>query len=271
MPDEKQREEAASGDSSNNVTRPWERVAKGMRKKVIAAFAFILTSIAALVVHDLYDKAKTTVGATPPVSVSFALDDECPHGEWLFPENFDPRTLPGFDRLDSEWAYEHGGYNVESSVLELTLQGGSEQAVILRDMSIDVVERKDPVPGVVISKCPIITKDAVDVRRFESDLDNPSPLVVPAEMTSKKAVRTDSEAVPFRGFPYKVSLFEPEVIQLVAHTANCSCTWRAELNWTSAGESGSVAVGTGSAPFRTTTKGAARVLYYHQDGSLGDR
>lgn len=271
LPDEKQREETASKNSSSNDARSWRSVVKGMRKKVITAFVFILTPISALVVHDLYDRVKVTVDATPPLTVSFGLDDHCPHGEWLFPENFNLRTLPGFDRLDSGWAYQHGGYNVESSVLELTVEGGSEQAAILRDMSIDVVERKAPVPGVVISKCPETGKDAVDVRRFEANLDNPNPPVVPDEVTAKNMVRTDSGEAPFRGFPYKVTLFEPEVIQLVAHTTNCSCTWRAELNWTSAGKSGSVAMGVGSTAFRTTTKGTARVLYYHPNGSLSDR
>ncbi|HEY2764486.1 MAG TPA: hypothetical protein VGJ13_10815, partial [Pseudonocardiaceae bacterium] len=200
--------------------------ARGRRTKIAAAAIFVLTTVSALIVQDLYGKAKDAIDPSP-FSVFVAPYDACPDGRWLFPANFDVRTLPGFDQLNTRWAYEHGGYNAETSIAELTFQAKTEGAVVLHRMRIRLTERKAPIKGIVISKCPIRIKPALDVRRFQTDLDDPEPSIVPEP--SQKDMSKNNGSDSFRGFPYRISQSEPEVFQLAARTTTCSCSWQAEL------------------------------------------
>ncbi|MGH3912339.1 MAG: hypothetical protein ACRDTC_02840 [Pseudonocardiaceae bacterium] len=236
---------------------------KGRKKMITAVFLFVSTTVGALVVHDLYYEAKNSVGS--PFSTFVASYDECPQGEWLFPADFDLQKLPGFEQLNSRWAYENGGYSLKESVTELTFQAMAEGAVVLRDMRIEVIERKAPMKGFVVSKCPINMKPGLDVRRFEVDLDEERPSIV--AQASQRDELNDAPDI-FKGFPYKISQSEPEVFHLVAYTTNCSCLWRAELNWTAFGESGTETIGIGSVPFRTAAPDVTERFHYRPDGTL---
>ncbi|MGH3796071.1 MAG: hypothetical protein ACRDSP_14405 [Pseudonocardiaceae bacterium] len=239
--------------------------AKGRRAKIAAAAIFVLTTVSALIVQDLYGKAKNAIDPSP-FSVFVAPYDACPEGRWLFPADFDVRTLPGFDQLNTHWAYEHGGYNAEASSAELTFQAKTEGAVVLHGMRIRLTERKAPIKGIIISKCPIRIKQGVDVRRFQTDLDDPEPSIAPE--ASQKDISMNNGSGAFKGFPYRISQSEPEVFQLVASTTTCSCTWQAELDWTASGKSGTTTIDMGSAPFRTAATDGAEKLIYGPDGTL---
>lgn len=82
------------------------------RKKVTAALFFILTTMAALVIQDLYDTAKNTVD---PIlfTMSIKPDDECPDGEWLFPENLTSGHCRDSTSSTRTEPYKHGGYSTE--------------------------------------------------------------------------------------------------------------------------------------------------------------
>lgn len=111
-------------------------------------------------------------------------------------------------------------------------------------------------------------KPALDVRRFETDLDDPEPSIVPQASTTEMSTGAKDGSDVFRGFPYKISQSDPEVFQLTARTTNCSCSWRAELDWTVSGESGTTPITIGSTPFRTAASDGAEKLYYRPDGTL---
>ncbi|MGH3707456.1 MAG: hypothetical protein ACRDRQ_04990 [Pseudonocardiaceae bacterium] len=237
-------------------------------KKVAAAALFVLTSIATLVVQDLYKEAKVKVGAMP-FSITIAPDDECPNGEWLFPADFDVRTLPRFDLLDSRWAYDHGGYTVGQSVIKLTFQGDSESAVVLQSMHVSVTERRAPTAGTVINKCPEGQFSALDTRGFTINLDNREPVITPRSSRREKAMAAGDASQYFTDFPYKISASDPEVFLLVAETEKCSCSWKARLDWTASGKAGTTTLDINSTPFRTSPKEPTeRNYYYESNGTL---
>lgn len=258
--------QVSSGNGHDEHGKTTDSPIRKRRTKIAAAFLFALTTVSSLIVQDLYAKAKNTVDPSP-FDIFVEPDDECPRGNWLFPTDFNPKTLPGFNRFDSRWAYENGGYTTKESITKLTFQAKTEDAVVLRGMRVIVTERKDPMGGLVISKCPTINKSTLDVRRFEINLDDPEPSLVPQD-SSRDKLTGASDGSHFRGFPYKISQSDPEMFHLTARTTKCICSWSVQLDWTASGEPGTTTINIGSSLFRTAAPDGAETLYYRPDGTL---
>lgn len=256
----------ASSDGDEGGDGGSRRARTRRRRTITAAVVFVLTPLTALVVQDVYDRAKTVVDPRP-FGVAVAPYDDCPYGTWLFPPGFDPASLPGYDRLDSRWAYEHGGATVDHSATGVTFQAEGDATVVLQDMRVEVLQRRPPATGVLVTKCDRTIKAALDVRRFTIDLDAAHPTPVPEEPERNQVMR---DGPRFGGFPYRVSASDPEVFHLMADTENCSCTWRAEVDWTTAGGSGTTVLDLGSSPLRTAAAadGGVTGYAYAPDGSV---
>lgn len=268
---DKRKREVGDGDQTDpspdeNDDTIIDSHARSRWKKVTAAVLFVLTTVVTLVIQDLYKEAKKKVGATP-FSIVIAPYDECPNGEWLFPAGFDLRTLPTFDLLDSRWAYEHGGYTVGQSAVKLTRQGDSESAVVLQRMRVRVTERRAPMAGVVISKCSRTQYSALGTRGFTINLDNHNPLIIPRSSEREKLMASGDTSRYFTDFPYKISQSDPEVFMLVAETEKCLCSWKAQLDWTASGKSGTTTLDINSTPFRTSPKEPVTRNYYYYESN----
>jgi hypothetical protein len=252
----------STGDHS---VKPGGKGGLALKKSTVltSLIILVLTPLLALVVTDLYDRLKKIIVEPVPFDVVVKQDDSCPNGSWIFPVGFETRMLPGFDQLNSRWAYRHGGYSVERSVIELSLQGKGDKVVVLHGLQVEVAERRSPPAGVIVTKCHIRLHEAVNTRRFEIDLDEREPVAVPRQTQN---LRTEPDETP--QFPYVISSSEPEIFEIFAYAKDCLCSWTAELDWTSGEKSGTVNVLSGTGLFKTSGRGTAAVLYYYPDGSL---
>ncbi|WP_406729636.1 helix-turn-helix transcriptional regulator [Streptomyces sp. GD-15H] len=145
----------------------------------------------------------------------------------------------------------HGG----ETIVKLSVQGTSDTAVVLTALRVRVTGRTDPAPGNAYAMdqgC----GGALTPRYFDVNLDKDRPLA--------RAVAGNDAGTPIPAvrMPYRVSAKEPEVLQVTARTGTCDCRWYLELDWSSAGRSGTVRIDDHGRPFRTSgIKGLPRYEY----------
>ncbi len=149
----------------------------------------------------------TGLGAPPTVSIS-SYNWEEPCGQHYLvnqgPENLDPPPPPQ-DRRG--WAAAYGGVEGGLSRLQLTVQGTSRDAVVLKGMHVRVLSRKAPLPWsayLMGNGC----GSGITPQTFASHLDAGQPTLRPVAGT-----QGDIE-VPAVDFPYKVTSEDVEVFNL---------------------------------------------------------
>ncbi|MEV0690028.1 helix-turn-helix transcriptional regulator [Streptomyces sp. NPDC050388] len=135
----------------------------------------------------------------------------------------------------------HGG----ETIVELSVQGTSDTAVVLTALRVRVTGRSDPAPGNAYAMdqgC----GGALTPRYFDVDLDKDRPVA--------RAVAGNDAGTPIPAvrMPYRVSATDPEVLQVTARTVTCDCRWYLELDWSSTGRSGTVRIDDRGRPFRTS-------------------
>jgi len=127
------------------------------------------------------------------------------------------------------------------------VHGKSDQQVILQDLRIEIISRDPLVSGFSFSGA---CGDLFAVRFLDVDLDQVPPVIVGSEDWRNDRADVPVPVKPVE-FPYVVSKTDPEVFDLVAHTAECNCTWRAKLKWISDGKTGEITIDDDGMPFRT--------------------
>ncbi|PWI09934.1 transcriptional regulator [Streptomyces sp. NWU339] len=135
----------------------------------------------------------------------------------------------------------HGG----ETIVELSVQGTSDTAVVLTALRVRVTGRTDPAPGNAYAMdqgC----GGALTPRYFDVDLDKDRPVA--------RAVAGNDAGTPIPAvrMPYRVSATDPEVLQVTARTVTCDCSWYLELDWSFTGRSGTVRIDDRGRPFRTS-------------------
>ncbi|NED21399.1 transcriptional regulator, partial [Streptomyces sp. SID9913] len=148
----------------------------------------------------------------------------------------------------------HGG----ETLVELSVQGTSDTAVVLTALRVRVVGRDAPAAGNAYAMdqgC----GGALTPRYFDVDLDKDRPLARPV------AGNDAGTPVPAVRMPYRVSATDPEVLLVTARTDACDCRWYLELDWSSQGRTGTVRVDDGGRPFRTS--GIEGLPHYEYDTS----
>lgn len=148
----------------------------------------------------------------------------------------------------------HGG----ETLVELSVQGTSETAVVLTALRVRVAGRSGPVPGNAYAMdqgC----GGALTPRYFDVDLDKDRPIA--------RAVAGNDAGTPIPAvrMPYRVSVSDPEVLLVTARTAGCDCRWYLELDWSSRGRTGTVRIDDHGRPFRTS--GTGGLPHYEYDTS----
>ncbi|MEU6822642.1 helix-turn-helix transcriptional regulator [Streptomyces atriruber] len=153
------------------------------------------------------------------------------------------------------WAATQSAVHGGETLVELSVQGRSETAVVLEALRVRVVGRAAPVKGNAYAMGPGCG-GAVTPRYFDVDLDKDRPIA--------RAVRGNDTGTPIPAvrMPYRVSAKDPEVLLITAGTSSCDCRWYLELDWSSQGRRGTVRIDDDGRPFRTTAlKGLPRYLY----------
>ncbi|WP_369166204.1 helix-turn-helix domain-containing protein [Streptomyces sp. AFD10] len=201
----------------------------------------------------------TGLGAPPTVSIS-SYNWEEPCGQHYLvnqgPENLDPPPPPQ-DRRG--WAAAYGGVEGGLSRLQLTVQGTSRDAVVLKGMHVRVLSRKAPLPWsayLMGNGC----GSGITPQTFASHLDAGQPMLRPVAGT-----QGDIE-VPAVDFPYKVTSEDVEVFNLEMKAVSYDVTWYLELEWSSGGKEGVVRIDDHGKPFRLSgMKGRPEYRYGNEE------
>jgi len=195
------------------------------------------------------------IGAAPSV-VAKTVDDFCSH--WVTEKTQDeiesslpiPDNLFGYGQW-SEWSPVSDGIRATPGLVLLTVQGVNTTQVVLNDIRVRTVQKRDPVAGLELSKeC----GGEGAYRSLVANLDRDPPSVNGEEAGYSTPPEGEPEwsIKPVR-FPYEVSATDAETFAIYAVTEDYDVDWVVEVDWVSAGESGTVVVDNGGKPFRTTS------------------
>jgi hypothetical protein len=169
--------------------------------------------------------------------------------------------------IAADWIYDNRGASA-STVLNLVVQGTTEEAVILHGLRVIDLAMPDPPSDVVtIRPCERPRLAIVPKRFLELVLTSP-PTVIP-----RPASGPDEKGYiePAAEFPYQVSSTEPEYFVIVVVGPACFCEWRLALDWTSGGRSGTTVIDRGFGKIRTNTgPDAERVEYTRTEDGTWD-
>jgi hypothetical protein len=162
------------------------------------------------------------------------------------------------------WAKEMGGVDAFATVLGLVIRGRSEAPVTLHGLDVEVVTRRPPLAGTLLT----YTGQGAgqEVRIFEIGLDEEPPSVNIANEAG------GTEAVPF---PYRVSRTELEVFDIYAFALEDYVEWRLRLAYTDDEGAGTLVIDDDGQPFQTTATGGSDPLpgqdvYFWYDGTWVD-
>lgn len=200
----------------------------------------------------------TGLGAPPAVTIS-SYNWEEPCGQFYLldrgPEGVAPPPAPQ-DRRG--WARSYGGVEGGNMRLQLTVQGTSREAVVLKGLYVRVLSRKAPLPWsayLMGNGC----GSGIAPQTFASDLDAGHPVITPVPGTQGDRV------IPAVPFPYKVSSEDVEVFNLDMKTTGYDVTWYLELKWSSGGREGMLRIDDGGKPFRTSGMRGRPMYTYGND------
>ncbi|MGW0291218.1 helix-turn-helix domain-containing protein [Streptomyces tuirus] len=153
------------------------------------------------------------------------------------------------------WAASQNAVHGGETLVELTVQGRTDTAVVLEALRVRVVGRTAPARGNAYAMdrgC----GGSITPRSFEVNLDKDRPIA--------RAVAGSDAGTPIPAvrMPYRVSARDPEVLLVNARTQGCDCRWYLELDWSSQGRTGTVRIDDAGRPFRTSgIKGLPRYVY----------
>ncbi|MFJ6615874.1 helix-turn-helix domain-containing protein [Streptomyces sp. NPDC091289] len=185
----------------------------------------------------------TGLGAPPTVNItSYNWEEPC--GQHYLvnqgPDKLDPPPAPQ-DRRG--WAASYGGVEAGNTLLQLTVQGTSREAVVLKGMNVRVLSRNAPLPWSAY-KMGNGCGSGITPQTFAAHLDAGHPTLRPVPGT-----QGDVE-VPAVDFPYKVTSEDVEVFNLDMEAVNYDVTWFLELEWSSGGNEGTLRIDDHGKPFR---------------------
>ncbi|MFJ8047106.1 helix-turn-helix domain-containing protein [Streptomyces luteogriseus] len=153
------------------------------------------------------------------------------------------------------WAASQNAVHGGETLVQLTVQGRTDTAVVLEALRVRVMGRTAPAQGNAYAMgrgC----GGSITPRSFDVNLDKDRPI---ARAVSGSDTGTPIPAVRM---PYRVSARDPEVLLVNARTQGCDCRWYLELDWSSQGRTGTVRIDDDGRPFRTTAiKGLSRYVY----------
>lgn len=169
------------------------------------------------------------------------------------------KRLAAFDR-------RFHAVTADLTTIELTLQGKSDHAVTVQDVTVDVLDvRPTPRTGLAVQR--IGACGDSNVTSFLANLDRKVP-----ELTFHEG-RNSEGKMRVRGFPVQVSGSDPEVLTITAFTTADIHTFGLDVRWTSDGRSGTTKVREADgSPFSVAAAGSApQYLYEQQSGTFSPK
>lgn len=246
------------------LRRAWSTLSRKV-KILIGAFLLAIVPLIAGYLGGLAIETTEDYIHDAPFTVGVGIEERCSSGDgsWYFPAEFNASTLPSFDQLDSKWAYLHGGYSTERSVITLSAEARGDKAVTLQSMRVKIIEREPLTPGIIHSKCLTTLKNAPETL-FEIDLDEPNLELVPIQSRQGRLQEKVGKEYPPR-FPVDIADKNKAHFEISAFSLRCACSWVVEIDWTAGGESGMLTVySANNVPFRTTNRADDSQYVLHQ-------
>ncbi|MYQ55478.1 MULTISPECIES: helix-turn-helix domain-containing protein [unclassified Streptomyces] len=198
-------------------------------------------------------------GGVPVHATISSYNWEAPCGQYYLldqePDRVPPPPVPQDTR---GWARSLHGVDGGAMKLELTVQGASQEAVVLRGLHVRVQSRGPALAWSAYSMGNGCGSGIVP-QSFDIDLDDSRPRSTPV------AGQDGDTVVPAKDFPYQVSSTDVEVFHLDAHVEGHDVTWYLELEWTSGGRSGVLRIDDRGEPFRTSGIAARPEYLYRPD------
>jgi hypothetical protein len=157
------------------------------------------------------------------------------------------------------WAATQGAVHGRHTRVQISVQGRSSTAVVLKALHVRVVSRGNPAAGSAYAMGQGCGGE-LRPRRLTVDLDVDRPIARPKD-------GADSEhTIPAVHFPYRVSAEDPEVLLVDATTQTYDARWYLELDWSSQGRTGTIRIDDHGRPFHTTSiKGMPHYWYGRND------
>lgn len=172
------------------------------------------------------------------------------------PEQVPPPPAP---QDASPWARTQNGVHGGQTLVDITVQGQTDAAVVLESLQVRVVGRSAPLKGTAYSTgggC----GGSMGPGSFAVDLDMDRPIARP--------VPSDDDGTGSRTLrmPFRVSVKDPQVLMIDAQTEACDCRWYLELAWSSRGRTGTVRIDDQGVPFRTSGIKGLPHYWYREKG-----
>ncbi|MET9691162.1 helix-turn-helix transcriptional regulator [Streptomyces sp. NPDC006514] len=143
------------------------------------------------------------------------------------------------------WASAQRAVHAGTQIVEVTLHGTGEGAVVLEDLEVRVAARRKP-PAWNVYQMSQGCGGGLTPAVFAVNLDAPRPLARPV------AGNDGGNTLPAPSFPLRVSAAEPAVLRVEAATTGCDCDWSLDLRWTGPSGSGTLRIDEGGRPLRTS-------------------
>ncbi|MEU9414234.1 helix-turn-helix transcriptional regulator [Streptomyces sp. NPDC048272] len=143
------------------------------------------------------------------------------------------------------WARSQRAVHAGSQIVEVTLHGAGEGAVVLQGLEVRVAARRTP-PAWNVYQMSQGCGGGLTPATFAVNLDAPRPLARPV------AGNDAGEAIPAPAFPMRVSAAEPVVLRVETATTGCDCDWYLDLRWSGPSGSGTLRLDDDGRPWRTS-------------------
>ena len=175
-----------------------------------------------------------------------------------------PSPIPDWEAFRSS----NDGFVADNSVVQVSIQGESSRTVTLTGIDFTVERRRRPLGAIFLQPC----GDAINGRYVVADLDqqpvglsgtadDPDAVLDPVDPVTGAA---QSSYKPI-SFPWTVSVTDPLLLQVIASTKRCSCTWHAEIAWSSGEQTGVIPIDNGGRGY--TVVGSRGVRTFANTGS----
>ncbi|MFD8292500.1 helix-turn-helix domain-containing protein [Streptomyces lavendulae] len=188
-----------------------------------------------------------SVPAAPPTAVvrSHVWASGCDHA-YLSERAPADVPAPPVEADAPAWARAQRAVHAGSQIVEVTLHGTGEGAVVLQGMEVRVSARRTPPPWNVYRMSPGCG-GALTPAVFAVNLDAPRPLARPVGGNDA------GEPIPAPSFPLRVSAADPAVLRVEAAATGCDCEWYLDLRWSGpGGSSGTLRLDDSGRPWRTS-------------------
>ncbi len=161
----------------------------------------------------------------------------------------------------TSFSRRYGASVAGADQVEVSIQGESSRTITLTGIDVEVERRGRPPGAVFGNPC----GDSIHGRSVLVDLDRRPAAVVDSSADPRGELGAldrpaSNPSLPIR-FPWTVSVTDPLLLNIVAASRRCSCTWRAYVTWRSGAKSGRIAVDNGGRGY--TVVGDSGAPYYN--------